>query len=282
MKKKAKKATYELQKTIDKLSFPKIFILWILITILFGCIYFFLSGPVSYLQLTQSELAVRSLPQSIYFSFITATTTGFGDITPVGGFRIIATIEVILGLLMLAIVTSKLISIKQNVIIDELYELTFSERINRIRSSLLYSRQNLNALIHKIEDDIIKKREIKTIYLNFISFQETLEEIILLLQKRSSGDFIKNIDDVHAGIIANSILHSLHRVEEIVLSMNTNEIVWQTEKNIHYLEKIIILTEEVFFEVEKRKIIPVDVFENLDTEKKSLISRIKESEIKIK
>lgn len=280
---RTKKATYELHRIIDSLSFPKIFFIWIIITILFGCVYLFFAGSVSYLQITQTGEAVNSFPQAIYFSFITATTTGFGDITPIGIFKVISIVEVILGLLMIAVVTSKLISIKQNVIIDELYELTFSERINRIRSSLLYSRQNLNALIHKIEDGIIKKREIKGLFHNFISFQETIEEIILVLQKRSGkGEFIKSIDDVHAGIIASSILYSLHRVEEAVIIMKLNYIEWQTDKNIHYLEKIILHVEEVFDEIEKIKVLPKDVFDNLSEEKKILIDKIKEEEPLIK
>lgn len=276
------KPTYELQKIIDSLSFPKIFLIWILITIIFGCAYFFLSGPSTYLQVTQTGVAVNSFPQSVYFSFITATTTGFGDITPLGFFRVISIIEVVLGLLMIAVVTSKLVSLKQNVIIDELYELTFSERINRIRSSLLYSRQNINTIMHKVEDGLIRRREIESLYLSFISFQETLEEITLVFQKRSVKEFIQDIDAVHAGILANSILHSLQRIQELITSLNNQYLSWQTKKNIEYVGKIISLVNEVFSEISKRKVIPIDIFNNLLDEKDILVQSIEQLEEKLK
>ena len=282
MNSKTKRTTYEIHKLIDRLSFLNLLIIWISITILFGLIYFFLSGPTAYLETTSTNQPITTLFESVYFSFITSTTTGFGDIIPKGFFRLISILEVIFDLLMIAIVTSKLISMKQNVILEELYEITFSEKINRIRSSLLYSRQNLSVLIHKIEDGVIKKREIKNLYLNFISFQETLEEINVSLQKKKSNEFVKNIDDVNAGIIANSIIYSLHRIEEAITHLSLNNLSWQTDKNIHYLEKIILLIREFFEVLQKTKILPKDVYDNLNEEKKLIIKKIKDLESKIK
>jgi len=273
--------TKKILQLIDRLSFLKLLVVWVFITVFFGFIYFFFSGNSSFLLNTQTGSHISSLSEGVYFSFITSTTTGFGDLTPVGFFRIIAIFEVILGLLMISIVTSKLISMKQNIIIEELYELTFSERINRIRSSLLYSRQNINALIHNIEDNNFKKREIKSLYLSFISLEETLEEIMFIFTKDSSNEFVKSIDDVHTGIIANSVLFSLHRIEEAVKIMKLRNITWQTDKNIHHLEKIILLIRDIFSEINKKKILSKDVFENLNNEKKNIISRIKELEPQI-
>ncbi len=278
---KEENITKRLLHLIDKLSFLKLLFVWIIITVFFGLIYFFFANNAHYLLNTQTNSHITSLTEGIYFSFITSTTTGFGDLTPVGFFRIIAIFEVILGLLMISIVTSKLISMKQNIIIEELYELTFSERINRIRSSLLYSRQNINAFIHKIEDDNFRKREIKSLYLSFISLEETLEEIMFIFTKNTTDNFVKSIDDVHTGIIANSVLFSLHRIEEVVKIMKLKDVSWQTDRNIHHLEKIIILIEDIFSEIRKKKILSNDVFDNLKTEKRNIINHIKELEPKI-
>ncbi len=86
---------------------------------------------------------INNLPDSIYFSFVTATTTGFGDFLPQGWFKLIVIAEVICGLLLLALVTSKLVSIKQDILLKEIYDMSFYERINRLRSGLLLFRQNL-------------------------------------------------------------------------------------------------------------------------------------------
>src|SRR3989338_7023782 len=79
----------------DKLTFLNIFIIWALIAITFGAVYYFLAGPNSFLLYNPNNTPVNSSLDSIYFSFITATTTGFGDIIPYGIFKVVAILEVV-------------------------------------------------------------------------------------------------------------------------------------------------------------------------------------------
>src|SRR3989338_5860868 len=106
---------------LDKLTFPRIFLLWILIIVSFGLIYYFLQSSSSYLLSPSTESTVSEIKDTVYFSFITATSTGFENIIPFGKLKWVAIIEVITGLLLLAVVTSKLVSIKQDIILNELY-----------------------------------------------------------------------------------------------------------------------------------------------------------------
>ena len=81
----------------DKLSFLNIFLIWAIVIVMFGLAYHFLTKGTSYLYQSLGDKTTLSVFDTIYFSFITATTTGFGDIIPFGGFRILALIEVICG-----------------------------------------------------------------------------------------------------------------------------------------------------------------------------------------
>src|SRR3989338_6930496 len=122
---------------IDKLKFIHILILWVFIIMSFGMAYYFLANVNSFLYYNLDQSPITRVIDAVYFSFVAATTTGFGDIIPMGVFKIVSIIEVIFGLLLLALVTSKLVSIKQDMILDEIYESSLNEKINRLRSSLL-------------------------------------------------------------------------------------------------------------------------------------------------
>jgi len=69
-----------------------------------------------------------------------------------GFFKLISIFEVVFGLLLLAFVTSKLVSIKQDVILNEIYDISFNERLSMVRSSLLLFRQSLSRMMEKIEE----------------------------------------------------------------------------------------------------------------------------------
>jgi len=57
----------------------------------------------------------------LYFSVVTFTSLGFGDLVPVGFARLLAGIEVILGLTVFGIVVAKLSSYKQSYLLNQLY-----------------------------------------------------------------------------------------------------------------------------------------------------------------
>ena len=99
---------------LDKATFPKILAIWFFITLLFGGMYHFLATDSAHLVYSIDHSKVENLTDTIYFSFVAATTTGFGDIVPFGWFKIIAVVQVVIGLLLLAVVTSRLVSIKQD------------------------------------------------------------------------------------------------------------------------------------------------------------------------
>ncbi|MBI2665619.1 two pore domain potassium channel family protein, partial [Candidatus Woesearchaeota archaeon] len=137
---------------LDKITFTNILLVWTGTITMMGIAYFLLSNNISYLYYNSQDRVVDSLLDSIYFSFVTATSTGFGDIIPIGTFKVFAILEVIIGLLLLSFVTFKLVSLKQDLILNDIYEISFHEKLNRIRSSLLLFRQNTSKFISKLED----------------------------------------------------------------------------------------------------------------------------------
>lgn len=80
--------------------FYALLIIYSIVIIGFGMIYFFLSFGgvilVEYGELRQVNV-LGSIIHSIYFSGVTILTIGYGDITPIGIGRFIALIEALIG-----------------------------------------------------------------------------------------------------------------------------------------------------------------------------------------
>lgn len=264
-----------LRTWIDRLSFPRIFLLWMAIIIAFGLSYQFFSNGGSYLHYAQQANNVNTFKDAIYFSFVTATTTGFGDIIPVGTFKMLAIVEVLFGLLLLALVTSKLVSIKQDIILTELYEFSFEEKLNRMRSSLLYFRQNLNRIMAKVEEHRFNKREINEININLSSFEHILTETYALVRRTKNNQFVKNLDPVNAGLILNSIITSFEKFHELIILLDQHKLQWRTDATVTLIRKIILLTDELFAKINGSRIMTKSISYDVNTRKNKIVSQIK-------
>ena len=231
---------------LDRLTFPYILLLWVVVTVSFGFIYHFFSNDISYLFYIPERIPVANIKDSIYFSFVAATTTGLGDIIPYGMFKLIAIFEVIFGLLLLAVVTSKLISIKQNLILSEMYELSISEKINRIRASLLLFRQNLDRIMSKVEDRTIQKRDINSVYIHMSSFEDVLNEAMALITKPNHDQLIKDIDAVNTELILSSIIGSFEKLSEFAAMMNRCRIEWKRDITMNLISRCMLIDDNLF------------------------------------
>jgi len=73
---------------------------------------------------------------ALYFSFVTATSVGFGDVVPVGPARALAVAEAAAGLLIFGVVVSKFVSRRQERLTEEIHHIAFEERLERVRMNL--------------------------------------------------------------------------------------------------------------------------------------------------
>lgn len=227
----------KLQTILDSLTFSKILIFWSLIVILFGLIYFLFSTSTTTLYNNIDHFPTRNILDHVYFSFVAATTAGFGDIVPLGLFKIASIIEIIFGVIFLALITSKIVSIKQDVILGEIYEISFAEKINRLRSSLFLFRQNLNRIIAKTEEGTIKKREISEMYHYLSFFEDTLKEIEKILEQEKKSSYTKKIDPVSIELIYISILDSFEKLSELLNLLELNNKEWKKEITITLIKR---------------------------------------------
>ena len=131
-----------LQRALDAVansSFSALLGIWLWMVIGFGVAYW-VGGIWLASGLTEGGTAVasgwRGLFTALYFSFVTATSLGFGDVLPVGSLRILAIAEAAAGLLLFGCIISKLVSRRQEQLIEEIHRIAFEDRLGRVRTNL--------------------------------------------------------------------------------------------------------------------------------------------------
>jgi ion channel len=126
-------------EAVAGLSLERLIVLWLSMIVVFGVIYW-VAGVGMGMGLQTGRDLVKADAQgfvtAIYFSFVTALSIGYGDVVPLGFFRIVAIVEGAAGLLIFGCVISKLVSRRQEELTDEIHRTTFEDRLDRVRTNL--------------------------------------------------------------------------------------------------------------------------------------------------
>ena len=124
---------------VDSMSTAQLFLIWLLMILLSGFAYW-LGEVFGEHGLVEAGMPVgtdiKGFADAIYFSFVTATSVGYGDVVPVGIARAVAVAESITALLIFGAVIAKFVSHRQDELVAEIHRVTFDERLDRVQSNL--------------------------------------------------------------------------------------------------------------------------------------------------
>lgn len=109
---------------IDSMSYGKL-ALCIGLVLLFGSMYFWLLNQYGHGTNTKD----LSWPDSLYFCVITFSSLGYGDISPSGFGKIVAAIEVMSGLILVAVFVGKIASERQSAMLRLVYTSEHQRRL---------------------------------------------------------------------------------------------------------------------------------------------------------
>ena len=130
-------------------SVGALFALWLEIVLGCGVAYWLMASASPRLALISNggpvAGGVRGLLPALYFSAVTATSVGYGDIVPAGAARVLAVCEGIAGLILFGCVVSKFVSRRQEELIGQIHRIAFEDRLGRVRTNLLLVRTELQA-----------------------------------------------------------------------------------------------------------------------------------------
>src|SRR5271157_76914 len=124
---------------VERWSTTRLFGIWLAMVVLSGCIYWFAS-LLGFSSLIEAGAPVgrgiKGLATAIYFSFVTTSSVGYGDVLPVGPARILAIFEAVAGLLIFGAVVAKFVSRRQEELVLQIHRTTFEDRLNRVQTNL--------------------------------------------------------------------------------------------------------------------------------------------------
>lgn len=114
-------------------------LLWFWMIVGFGLVYWAVGAwPGRGLRAGDALVGAtwEGLATALYFSFVTALSIGYGDVTPVGPLRVVAVVEGAAALLIFGCLISKLVSRRQEELTEEIHRIPFEDRLGRVRTNL--------------------------------------------------------------------------------------------------------------------------------------------------
>lgn len=136
--------------------------IWLGMVLGLGTLYWLLTPSILGGLLEAGEpisFDLHGLVTAIYFSFVTATSIGFGDVVPVGVVRALAVLEGATGLLIFGCIVSKLVSRRQDELAEDTHRITFEERLGRVRTNLHLVLSDLQAIAGDVRSEGLAWRE---------------------------------------------------------------------------------------------------------------------------
>lgn len=142
-------ATTALLDLVDRVSTTGLFLLWLALIAACGVVYWllgFLPGHGLLAGGSPVKTDAPGLVTAAYFSFVTATSVGFGDVVPLGLSRVLAVAEAAAELLVFGAVISKFVSRRQDALVAEIHRLTSEDRLSRVQANLVLSLSEFQAV----------------------------------------------------------------------------------------------------------------------------------------
>ena len=148
---------------IEALSPGQIFVVWLGMVLVCGCLYW-VTGFSGRPGLVDSGRPISGtlsgLLSAIYFSFVTTTSVGYGDVLPIGSVRILSILEAVTGLLIFGALVAKFVSRRQDELVRDIYNVTFEGRLDRVQTNLHLVLSELQSIAMMCDDGAFQPQRV--------------------------------------------------------------------------------------------------------------------------
>ena len=210
-----------------------LFILWVAMILGFGLMFFLLSahgdGSHGVRLLMEAEGPWARFGNAVYFSIITATTLGYGDLTPVGFSKVLAAGEAMLGFFLLAVFISKLVSQKQETALYNIHKLTFQNAFSTTREGFFILRRDCDIMAAQVDKDgLLDEKSQSNLSVVFQKAQTLMEGI---LDFYDDFDWY-NIDVRREALLLDAVHRTLSRFSSLVQVLDRSAASWRSQTDI--------------------------------------------------
>ncbi|MBT3834888.1 two pore domain potassium channel family protein [Candidatus Peribacteria bacterium] len=215
--------------SITSLSYQTLFLIWIGLALGFGVVYFLLEylpghGP----EALEGMNTMQRLANTLYFSVITATSTGYGDVTPNGFSKFLAAIQSMSALFVFAVFVTKLVSHRQDIALKQIHKLSFEDMFHNIREGFYIVRKDLDRIMilanekHAISED--EWFDLTTAYRQAQSYLRRIPDFY------DEKNRLYTIDDKREELLQEGVHRTMYRVDRLISMLGSKHVDWIAQK----------------------------------------------------
>jgi len=174
-------------------------------------------GP-GYIVFTYETTAKPNLADSLYFSIVTISSLGYGDIRPVGWARMLVSLEVIVGLAFFGLLVAKISSVKQDYILRRMYSEAVDDKLAKFATQLEEGRDLYRTTSQLLLDGDIDPGLTTTFRRDtpgstfFTQYRQLLTDVRdLMVFEDRNGSLFGDVPDSRIEAVYNSIRGTLRR-----------------------------------------------------------------------
>jgi len=220
---------------LNRLSILQLSGSFLVVILLFGVLYTSFTPGINGVNTLQKE--EFNIWKGLYFSIVTISSLGYGDMQPSGVSRLFSVIEVILGLAIMGILIAKLTSSRLSYHVKRLYVSDSHRQLYRYQSKIRTAQSEINNLtsttLHKLIEtpdgkEIPSEKEIKTIQdrirrnflKNFSEVSKVLNDLITYIDAETkSGDYFSEISSNIIKDLGDTIFEIIKQAHQFLSSI---------------------------------------------------------------
>ncbi len=231
---------------VTKLSYRALFLLWLGLALAFALAYFLLETFIPSHAPTQLDNlpALYRFLNALYYSIITATSTGYGDITPVGFSKALASVQSITALFVFAVFVTKLVSQRQDMALKEVHRLTYEDIFHNMRGDLFNVRKDLDAIMVEAKDKgNLSEESWENLMIGYQQCQSLFAEIP---EFYDGGNTYYTLDPKREELLLEAVHRTIHRINKALDVLSKAGVEWsEHEPSMTELVELMNVTDRI-------------------------------------
>lgn len=231
---------------LEQTSYVALLLLWVSVVAWFAVLY----TAASYVPDGHGLTKLEPLPlllrfgNSLYFSIVTATGLGYGDLAPLGLSKWLASAEAMFGVVVLALFVTKLLSHRHDTALERIHRLSFQNMSFTTRQELYIVRKDFDAVMTEAERTAaLTPRAWENLATAYRATQTVLASIMDFYEK---SDGMYTIDAVREQLLQEATLRTLVRLDTLLTILTRQRVPWKRhDASVGELKKLIRIAEGI-------------------------------------